>query len=624
MGSAKKPGKQWVTTLVVALVVCIVVASSAIVLWYPRDTKYWTAEATFRIGFLDTIDSLNPYIGLNKASAIFDSLVYDPLVAIDEDLNETPDLAESWYPVPLSDMKMVSSGEPFGSVWQYNLTRGAFWHDGEPFTANDVIFNIQLNAWNYTTMWGFQPSSFFMNWAEKIDEYTVRIHFFDRDTSEPIPVAFGSLTKIPMLPEHRLREMSASDISFEWQGCFDNEDIPIVGTGPFIASNTTYEDWYNDDTITLIRNPNYNWRLDPDGEDGEFLTTQINKVELMWFDEVTAMKLALRAHVIDLAEFPEDVYVSMKENISAGTVSDVECYDGLSPSQNLVYLSWLLRNTTDNPSILDPTIRGALSNALNRSEIVGDFFSGMAMEATTVISPLDSVWHYEPTAFERFDYDLSAANASLETAGYIDNDGDGIRECTNESYAVTQGLVPAGTPLFYTIGAFSLGRLPMQSSLQIAHYLQSEWRKVGVNSSITGWTNMTRESMCPFELADVAVIEWIPFEPDPNTMLFSQSKRAWYGWSDTFYFNADYEDHYNKSVSAMDPAQRRAEVFECQRLHYLDNAYTNLVYGFQLYCWNTRDLEGWGDWGEHPGMSLDNVFGPCPLLFSLKPARVHV
>jgi len=619
MGSVDKPSRRWVLAAVVILIVALVASSSAIVLLFPRDTVNRHVDKTLSIGFLDEIDSFNPYMSLSKASAIFDSLVYDHLVALDRNLNETPDLANSWNPVPLLDVRMELSGEPFGSVWQYNLTHGAKWHDGEPFTADDVIFNVQLNAGNYTTMWGFQPTSFFMSWAEKIDEFTVRVHFFDRDTSEPLPVAFGSLSTIPILPEHKLRDMSAANISYEWNGCFDGEQIPVVGTGPFIASNTTYQDWCDGEPITLHRNPDYDWRINPDDGPTDFMTTQIEKVELLQFDDATAMSIALRVHEIDVAEFPEDVYGSLRQNITAGTLNDIGYYDGLSPCQNLVYLSWLLRNTTDNPSVLDPAIRGALSMAINRSMIVEEFFSGLAMEATTVISPLDSFWHYEPTALERFDHDLPEANESLDAAGYLDSDGDGIRECTNESYAVEQGLVLTGTELSYSIGAFSLGRITIQSALQIAQHLKSEWKKIGVNSTITAWTNMTRESMCPFELADVAIIEWTPFEPDPNTILFSQTERAWYGWSDTFYFNPDFEEHYNNSVSAMDPIHRKAEVVECQRIHYLDNAYTNLVYGFQLYCWNARDFEGWGNWEEHPGMSLDNIFGPCPLLFSLEP-----
>jgi peptide/nickel transport system substrate-binding protein len=89
---------------------------------------------------IEAIDSLNPFIGVNDNAYIFYGLVYDYLTSVDQDMNIKPNLALSWNIVPTSDPAMIQSGEPYGSVWQYNLTHDATWHDGEPFDADDVVF----------------------------------------------------------------------------------------------------------------------------------------------------------------------------------------------------------------------------------------------------------------------------------------------------------------------------------------------------------------------------------------------------------------------------------------------------------------------------------------------------
>lgn len=77
---------------------------------------------------------------------MFYGLVYDNLVAVDQDMNPKPNLAVSW--------NIVTDISPHGSVWQYNLTHNAVWHDGEPFTADDVVFTISYQTGpNFYYMW---------------------------------------------------------------------------------------------------------------------------------------------------------------------------------------------------------------------------------------------------------------------------------------------------------------------------------------------------------------------------------------------------------------------------------------------------------------------------------------
>jgi hypothetical protein len=109
---------------------------------------------------------------------------------------------------------------------------------------------------------------------------------------------------------------------------------------------------------------------------------------------------------------------------------------------------------------------------------------------------------------------------------------------------------------------------------------------------------------------------------DPNGILFAQSKRAWGGWSDSRYFSEQFEEDYNLSISAMSPDERKQYVDNCQRIHYLDIPYLNLVYTDQLFAWRNDSLVGWGYWDSDPGLSLDNIWGAPPLLFNLMPVSI--
>jgi peptide/nickel transport system substrate-binding protein len=86
----------------------------------------------FRIGNTDDLDTLNPLSSQKMVGFEAFLLLYDPLVRYDETYEPVGSLAESWT---------VSED---GLTWTFNLREGATWHDGEPFTSEDVKFTYDL------------------------------------------------------------------------------------------------------------------------------------------------------------------------------------------------------------------------------------------------------------------------------------------------------------------------------------------------------------------------------------------------------------------------------------------------------------------------------------------------
>jgi ABC-type transport system substrate-binding protein len=154
----------------------------------------------------------------------------------------------------------------------------------------------------------------------------------------------------------------------------------------------------------------------------------------------------------------------------------------------------------------------------------------------------------------------------------------------------------------------------------IAAYLKGQWASVGVDVSyvITDEEELAR--VVYYYSYDMMMWYWSS-DVDPNYMLFCQSSHAWSGWSDNMYYNESYEENYSRSVSEMNPSQRKAYVDNCQRIHYRDAAYIILAYNYQTYAWRTDTFSGWGDWSADPGRSIDNFWTGNPLWFDLEPVR---
>jgi peptide/nickel transport system substrate-binding protein len=587
----------------VSAIVTVLIAISMIGTVFIPDPSEGDApgETVLRMGFLQKVQSLNPNQGYNEVSFIFYGLVYDCLQTADEDLNSAPNLALGWG--------IAEDFEPHGSVWDYNLTQNAHWHDGEPLTADDVVFTLNLNCQNYMTMWSYQPYAYYMQYAEKLDDYTVRVHFFDRDTGDPMSVAYGTSLFMPILPKHMLQDMTPAAISFNWLGCFEDMNPPIVGTGPFMATEDTYQQWLEVERLTLVRNPYYHSFQDR-GESIKF-----DKIEMVFYDDATAMALALENGELDVARLPPAEYLYLKNRVQSGAVQNIETFEGPRCDQ---YWTNVLINFNDagpNPSRLDPVIRQAMAMATNKDYINDNQYLGLGEPGTTLVSPVSEDWHYEPTAGELYEYDLTAAAALLEAGGYrYTNDSPEIRVCTADSYAVQAGLVPEGMPLEYEMAV----RQEQPEEKDIAQYLEWEWAKVGIEIHYSIMTEAALGNLVYSYEYDTAIWCWAS-DPDPNYILFCQSEAAVNGWNDNKYENADYEQSYFDSVQELDVGLREAYVDDCQRIHYLDVGYIILNYVYQTYAWRTDTFTGWGDWAAEPGRSIDASWGANPLYFDLTP-----
>ncbi len=562
-----------------------------------------------RIGFAQRVDSLNPYMGTSDAASVLFSLVYDTLEVADAKLNPSPDLAVQTWAVPSDDSEMIAHPEyPFGSVWQYNLTHEGRFTDGEAFTADDVVFNINLNARNYSALWAFQPYSYFIKDAVKVDDYTVRIHYADRASGKATACAFADLIAIPMLPKHMFFNMTAFDIAFKWDGVFPTETVPIVGTGPFMATSSILDDWLHSDTITLRRNPDCHWKTQYNR------VIHFDKIEMVFFEDVSDVSMALRQGTVTLGALSPSEFVGLRD----GNVGNVSTYAGPGSARLLDWLEINMNSTGTHQSRLDPAVRRAMQLALDKDYMCRQFYGGMATPGSTLVPPGGHNWHYNLTRSERLDYNLTLANMTLEDAGYKFVSSAVYREATPESLSVQSNWSTNGTLLTYDLWVER--HMPTEQRA-MGDYIVQQWAKIGIDLNIHWWDNTIFPYGYPeFPPPDISLTGWYA-GPDPNTDLFSQATVN-YVWNENFYKSEAYSRNYSMSVQSIDRSAREVYVSNCQRIDYEDVSRIVLAYPDRIYAWRTDVFDGWGNWSSEPGRCPDNFWGGNSLFFDLEPRNV--
>jgi len=553
-------------------------------------------ETTLKWGMMEAIDSLNPFIGVNDNAYIFYGLVYDYLIAVDEDLNPEPNLALSWNVVP--------DQMPYGSVWQYNITPNAVWHDGEPVTAEDVNFTINYQTGlYYNDMWAYQPYTVLIDHAVTKDPYTVWL-YFKNTTGARAPCPFGDKLMMPIVPKHIWSNIDPAEAGFG----YDN-NWPI-GSGPFMCTANTAAEFNGRSALVLYKNPDYHAKADFGKE------VQFDRLVLKFYLEPAAMLTDMETGAIDLALFNAPNYKSLMDYVTGHPDAPIGTYAGLTCTSYSIDLEVNMKTSAAgvNPLRLDPAVRKAMAYAIDKNFIKDYIYKGFAQVGSAVLSPIYGDLFWEPTASEDYEYDLDKANETLEAAGYTWNNDHTVRVSSSDN-----PFIP-NTPLSFTV-VIEEGLVEDKDTADLLKY---DWAKIGIqlDSELydTGqWNTIVYGYSAPYDLT----ISYWSGDPDPNYLLFIQTTYAIGGWSENAYSNPEYDFNYTMSVETIDPAERSPYIVNCQKLMYRDAAFMVTVYPFGCYAWRTDTFSGWGDWGAHPGRSLSNFWTANPLYFELVPIGTH-
>ena len=322
-------------------------------------------------GSIGDASNLIPLLSSDSTSHGIASMVYNGLVKYDKDINIVGDLAESWE----------VSGD--GLIITFRLRRGVKWHDGYPFTAQDVLFTYKVTI-DPKTPTAYSGDFLKVKKAEVLDNYTFRFTYYK--PFAPALMSWGS----PILPMHLLegKDITTSPLARH-----------PVGTGPYI-----FKDWVPGQKIVLISNPDY-------FEGRPYIDGSIMRI----IPDTATMFLELRANGIDRMNLTPLQYTRQTENNLFR--KNFNKYRYLSFSYT--YLGYNLKN----PLFTDKRVRQAIAYGINKDEIIQGILLGLGKEATGPFKP--GTWVYNPNV-NKYPYNPGKARELLAAAGWRDTDGDGI------------------------------------------------------------------------------------------------------------------------------------------------------------------------------------------------------
>jgi peptide/nickel transport system substrate-binding protein len=465
------------------------------------------------------------------------------LVDIDvNDLSVVPDLANEWE---VSDDNLT---------FTFYLRDDVTWHDGEPFTAADVkftydtILDTDVNSPRRSDLADIlTPEQ-----IEVIDDYTIRMTLSQIDASFLVTkCSYG------IIPEHILGGLTAQEFNTA-----EFNTLSPIGTGPFM-----FREWVKDDHVALVKYPGYFG----DEPNIDFWYYKI-------VEDQTVEYAQLQTGEVDYAS----VTAALWEDALKQESLDCKAY----PQFGFLFYIYQL-DPEKSPLFLDVRTRKALLLGLDRQAMVDSIAYGLADVAHSTIPPIS--WAHNPDNDPRYGYDVEAAKALLEEAGWQDKDGDGIRE----AYGVTG--VEDGTPFSFEIHT-NAGNNERESAMVV---MQQYWKEIGVDAKATAieWNALLAELTETYEFEMIVVgFSWDP-DPDQKTMWHTDSYGG--GFNMNKYSNPEVDKVLDAALLTVDQEERKEYYYEMQRLLAEDVPAPIIYFRQGTGCWNTR-LHGfeWNDIDE--------------------------
>jgi len=279
-----------------------------------------------------------------------------------------------------------------GLTWTITLRDGVKWHDGEPFTVNDVIF-----SYNFLIAAGRANNLAAIDTMEADGDLGLVIHL-----KEPQPFFLNEgLAQSYILPEHIWKDQTATSGELsQFQG--------MVGTGAYKLVEVEPGQFYR-----FEANPDY-FRGEPVVPE---IIAKIVKDRTQQFNQ-------LRTSEAD----------AVLSSVPPAFVEELQSSEGISLAQGSDFFNYIFYTNGSRKPFDDPAVRQAISKAIDTKTLVDVVLLGQGVEL-----PLN--WYHPDLAWSiniPHVFDPAAAAADLEAAGLVDSDGDGIRELngTNTDFGI--------------------------------------------------------------------------------------------------------------------------------------------------------------------------------------------
>lgn len=475
----------------------------------------------------------NEFYATDSPSNLLAKFMYDSLIKVDENLEPQPSLATDWE---YSDED---------KKYTFNLREDVTWHDGEKFTADDVVFSYSIALHEDYT--GARTSYFSsIEKIEATDDYTVEITFNTPDAKLlPIALAFN------VLPEHILGDVPNADLA--------NHDFNTknpIGTGPF-----KFDEWKQGQYVRFVANDDY-WDGRPNFDS---ITSKI-------VSDSNAQLAQFEAGDIHFLKVSEENVSTAQQFVDQGK-ADIT----VTPTTSYSYIGYNL----ENPLFESKKVRQALTHALDRQAMVDSVINGNGEIANHPGLPFSWAFNEDvPT----FDYDPEKAKELLAEEGWEEN-SDGILE--------KDGLV------FEFELKTNQGNKVREKLMAVA---QEQWAEVGVKANLKIVEMSALSAELNEKKFDANMGGW-GLRDDPSLSPYFHSDEIEKGFNRGSYSNPELDKVIDQGDEIIDPEERVQYLEESQAIVAEDQPYTFLYYPNAniIYSTNVDNVL------SHPGNEFYNI-----------------
>lgn len=359
---------------------------------------------TVRIGNQGDALSMDPH-SLNETNQLsVTGNVYEPLVGRDKELKLTPALATSW--------KQISP-----TVWRFELRKGVKFHDGKPFTADDVVFSFARGSGDGSDMKSYTND---LKEVRKVNDFAVEF-----ETKAPFPILPDVFSFFYIMSKDWCEKNGATKPVDRRKGIENTASFKSNGTGPF-----RLRERQPNVKTSFVRNGAYwgkiegnvsNVEFTPIGNDATrvaaLLSGQVDVIEPVPLQDVARIVVSGKARVLQGPEL-RTIFLGMDQKRDELLYSSVK---GKNPFK-------------------DKRVRQAFYQAIDINGIQKVVMRGAARPTALMVGP--GVNGFDETMDKRLPYDTEAAKKLLADAGYP-NGFEVTMNCPNDRYVNDSNICQA-------------------------------------------------------------------------------------------------------------------------------------------------------------------------------------
>jgi len=484
---------------------------------------------TMNVGTTYIWDTANPTFGWYGYTLRY--MIYDTLVEEAGISNFRPCIAESWE---------VSDD---GLVWTFKIREGMSFHDGTPLTAEEVAWSLNWTLENEPETFAFYLANF--DEVVALDPTTLQVTLTD-----PVGNMEYLLMYVWILPESVWGGMTYDEM-------MEFEDLSAgIGSGPY-----KLVDWVEGEYLILEANDAY-WR-------GKPAIDQIVYREFATEDAIVQALLAGEVDVIEADSMPATAIQTLQEEGN----TEVPILESTAIDELIINSH---EDGTQPESLWDPAVRLAIAHAIDKQAIINVAYLGHADPASVIIPKSMGDWHNSDV--QDVPFDLEAGNRVLDDAGFVDNDGDGIREDAD------------GNPLEYRLYATDDA-----SEARILEIISDGLAQIGISAPPTLMDEDSLIALYPDFDFDMIYWGW-GLDPDPDfaMLIFTCDQREEGGWNDSGYCDAEFDELYLEQGRTVDHEARRQIIWDMSAKLFEERPYIMLSYLKNIQAYRSDRFDGFG------------------------------